>query len=637
MRWNGLRWLAGCWLALVHFPDPALAADGPRDDRMAAIVAAVRAEEAKFKDIEYVVRIVVRDTSPKGPNRADDVKTMATRHAIYQGDWTYFRLQAFERGSDTKFRREEISAYDGERTRTVVAGNSANIHLGRWQHPDLCPAHSLPLAHVNVAFPLSVFLGGTEAVRAHTAYVGEIAQFGVLDAYSEVAARFESEDVVDGLRCLTVRVDRRYSGNAPALQELWLAPERNYHCIKARLSWPDGRLGDLPSREMRVEGLRELVPGVWFPTRIAVDEYDAKAPGRHRESAVGRTVMTVEKVELAPHRAAAFFRDVPVPAELPVFTIKDRELAGWTPPRPIDDDRGRANLARLAARVAEQERRYDGLEVKAHERQSDINPDTLEQNRVAEWSSEGRSIQRKDRSFSTSRSDLFMRSGERSELSQTLAHDGQWTRILAGRRTPDGSPSAVVLRKGRRANERAVREATCPHQPHTLVLREYPARPALEDLLDASRAALSGRFAGHLRHCGAAEVGGHPCIVLAGGLTPMRGRRPGGLLVLYMATDRNDIPIKMEYFNPYIAGRYVPQQFVTAGDFREIAEGLWYPFRITALGFENGPRMARGWFVLAWRRDTTIDSATLAPAVERVRFPRRDRPRGGHDSGPRRG
>ena len=211
MRWNGLRWLAGCWLALVHFPDPALAADGPRDDRMAAIVAAVRAEEAKFKDIEYVVRIVVRDTSPKGPNRADDVKTMATRHAIYQGDWTYFRLQAFERGSDTKFRREEISAYDGERT---AHGRRRQFR----QHPPGPLAASGPLSRAQPAagprrrrLPTLGLPGRDRGGPAHTAYVGEIAQFGVLDAYSEVAARFESEDVVDGLRCLTVRVDRAYS------------------------------------------------------------------------------------------------------------------------------------------------------------------------------------------------------------------------------------------------------------------------------------------------------------------------------------------------------------------------------------------------------------------------------------------
>src|SRR5262249_1031435 len=200
--------------------------DRPRDERMAAIIAAVRAEEAKFRDIEYVARIVVRNTSPKGAGRADDVKALATRHAVFQGGRTYFRLQTFERGFDTKFRREEISGYDGERTRTVVAGNSANIHLGRWQHPDLLPAHSLPLARGDVGFPLSVFLGGTEAIHAHSGYIGEMAEFGALDAFVEVSPRPESEEVVDGLHCLKIRVERRYSANASALQELWLSPER---------------------------------------------------------------------------------------------------------------------------------------------------------------------------------------------------------------------------------------------------------------------------------------------------------------------------------------------------------------------------------------------------------------------------
>jgi hypothetical protein len=88
MRRGGLRLLAGCWLALVRLSAAAVAADGPKDERMAAIVAAVRAEEAKFRDIEYTVRIVGRDTSPNGAGRADDVTKLVTWHAIFQGDRT---------------------------------------------------------------------------------------------------------------------------------------------------------------------------------------------------------------------------------------------------------------------------------------------------------------------------------------------------------------------------------------------------------------------------------------------------------------------------------------------------------------------------------------------------------------------
>ena len=77
-----------------------------------------------------------------------------------------------------KYRHEEISACDGERTRTVVAGNCANIHLGRWQHPAISPAHSLPLAHYGINFPLSIYLSGTEAIHAYLEYPRELVDSG---------------------------------------------------------------------------------------------------------------------------------------------------------------------------------------------------------------------------------------------------------------------------------------------------------------------------------------------------------------------------------------------------------------------------------------------------------------------------
>ena len=89
---------------------------------------------------------------------------------------------------------------------------------------------------------------------------------------------FEGEEVVDGLRCVKVRVDRwSLLQGRPALQYLWLAPERNYHCVKEQLSWPKSMFGDLPLHEMHVDELREVAPGLWFPTKITVVEYDAQA------------------------------------------------------------------------------------------------------------------------------------------------------------------------------------------------------------------------------------------------------------------------------------------------------------------------------------------------------------------------
>ncbi|MGO9469886.1 MAG: hypothetical protein ACLQVF_37770, partial [Isosphaeraceae bacterium] len=47
----------------------AAAVDVRADDRMAPIVAEVRAQEAKYRDIEYIVKSTIREADPKAPDR----------------------------------------------------------------------------------------------------------------------------------------------------------------------------------------------------------------------------------------------------------------------------------------------------------------------------------------------------------------------------------------------------------------------------------------------------------------------------------------------------------------------------------------------------------------------------------------
>ena len=239
MRRNPRRFAAGWFVTISLFPlgPVVVATDEPRPvakaDRMAAIVAAVRAEEAKYRDIEYVARIVVRDMKRKDAADPAEVTTQATRRVVLQGDRIYFRNESFERVLADKRHLEEVSAYDGERTRTVVAGNCVNIHLGRFEHPDVYPAHTLPLAHYRVNFPLSVYLSGTEAIHAHPKYPRFVGESGSIYEFTKVVTHFEGEEKVDGLRCVKIRVDRwSYSRSPASLQYLWLAPERNYLCVK---------------------------------------------------------------------------------------------------------------------------------------------------------------------------------------------------------------------------------------------------------------------------------------------------------------------------------------------------------------------------------------------------------------------
>src|SRR5262249_19037558 len=55
-------------------------------------------------------------------------------------------------------------------------------------------------------------------------------------------------------------------------------------------------------------------------------------------------------------------------------------------------------------------------------------------------------------------------------------------------------------------------------------------------------------------------------------------------------------------------------------DFREIAPGTWYPFRVVELSFENWIPMAQGRILLNWRREYRIESVTMAPKVDAALF-----------------
>ena len=144
--------LPNSWLlaaVLFHLGQVGLGAaessgDDDQENRMAAIVAAVRAAGGEIS--RHRVRREDHDREqPIAKPRIEpsDVTSLETRHVVLQGDRIFLRKDAHERVLATKAHREELSAYDGEQTRTVVAGNCVNIHLGRFEHPDIYPAHSL--------------------------------------------------------------------------------------------------------------------------------------------------------------------------------------------------------------------------------------------------------------------------------------------------------------------------------------------------------------------------------------------------------------------------------------------------------------------------------------------------------------
>lgn len=580
----------------------------PADPKLAPIVEALRAEEAKYRDIEYVVRIVGRDPQRRDPNAPSDVTTMVRRRVVFQGDRTYFRHEAFERVGAIKYRHEETSAYDGERTRTVIAGNCANIHLERWRHPRLLPAHTLPLAHHGINFPLSIYLGGTSAIHAYLGYPAWLAEANPWQSFRKIESHLEGEETIDGLRCARIRTDRWYQPNQPSnRQRIWLALDRNDLCIKEEQDLGVYRY------ELRVPELREAAPGIWFPARASLAISQANGPNPVNPPAAIRSDMTVESVSLSPRHEPAFFREVAIPDGLPTFTVSHRRVVDAMPPQPFDDDWGREKMAELVRRVGEQERRYDALEVTS--RTLSIHPHIFiaSQDNSFDALSEERLVVRGDRAWAGVRRKVDGPAGWAENGSTTIAYDGEWTRW--SRRW--GSPEApqlirATLRRGSMPGGRAQLGGVRAHRPHAMVLRNLKLGPieSLEELLASGRedvAAWPFRF----RYGGAAEVDGRRCIQVRGDTAehPANGSQS---LVLYLDADRNEIPLKVEHHLKPAGQPPILLSVTRCGDLREIAPGLWYPFRVTRCESSWASMLSDGWFVLSARSEASVES--VAPA-----------------------
>jgi beta-lactamase regulating signal transducer with metallopeptidase domain/thiol-disulfide isomerase/thioredoxin len=587
------------------------------------VIAALRAEEEKYRDIEYSLKLTTRKAEPKAPDGPGEVQSEETRHVVLQGDRVSFRGESTTRLFKTDRRREEFSAYDGERTRSVIAGNSANIHLGRFEHPDVYPAHTVPLIHYRLNFPLSVYLSGGDAIRAHPKYGHFMQESGSVTEFTKVEAHVEGEERVDGLRCLKIRVSRwYYSKDVPVLQHLWLAPERNYLCIKERLSWPKSMFGDLPMHEMHTADLHEIAPGIWFPMKITTIDYDREALRQKKQVVGSRTETVVEQAGLGPRHDLVFFQDVQIPAGLPVFTIQDGRIFGSSLPEPIGDEaKEKAKLEEVIVKVREQELRYADLEVKARVDYKHVGSDMLMDGTITGRTEADRSVLRGALAYFTEHGSYTTLGGVRREQNEVQAFDGQWTREFhRSVRDDQQERRNASLRKGGGGKAEGRHDGIRVLRPHTFLVRDDWLYGPLADLLVSPWHDKTNKYHLRFRYCGEEDIDGHPCVKLRGEVTTREGQPPSSLMAFWLATDRNFIPIKLEHYGGNFGLPPMPSGISRCDDFREIAPGVWYPFRSTLLAFDNWQEMARRRITLNWRRVYHVESATLSPKVDTALF-----------------
>ena len=187
-------------------------------------------------------RIVVRDSARKDAADPAEVTTLATRRVVLQGDRSYVRYEAA----------------NARRSRGIVGScspptmvSAAYGHRKQLREHSPQPLHSpryLPGARI-AAGSLQDQLPPLRLSRRNrrdppTSSIPQtLADTGSINVFARVVARFDGEEPIDGLRCVKVRVDRWFPPHDdPFPQYLWLAVERNYHCVQEQYLGPDNRV-----------------------------------------------------------------------------------------------------------------------------------------------------------------------------------------------------------------------------------------------------------------------------------------------------------------------------------------------------------------------------------------------------------
>lgn len=250
-------------LLSIVWPVEILAgADGPAGPKtLEELVARVREQEALFVDLDVTIKTSWQfhpDPQPPrrgmgfGPRVADSVE--ATIHCVRSGEQLFAaRDEVVSLTSGTKLRGRSLAVSDGMQTVAIDDNNSATVFRRRYEPAWVLPPHSWPLFPLEVNFPLSLYLQGTEAIKASPKVPRTPIERGSAFEFNKVESAFLGTDSVGELRCVKVQIQRwHYTRDPPIVQYLWLAKDRNYHVAQVQTVWTrNGR--DIPGDAMRRE------------------------------------------------------------------------------------------------------------------------------------------------------------------------------------------------------------------------------------------------------------------------------------------------------------------------------------------------------------------------------------------------
>jgi hypothetical protein len=94
------------------------------------------------------------------------------------------------------------------------------------------------------------------------------------------------------------------------------------------------------------------------------------------------------------------------------------------------------------------------------------------------------------------------------------------------------------------------------------------------------------------------------------GKTRIQGHR-----ILWLARDRNYLPVKAEAFN-YFYSRDMAIETSSMTDLREIADGVWFPYQSEISVFAELALLEKKESILSWRREYLVTDVSLSPSYD---------------------
>ncbi|HEY2841258.1 MAG TPA: M56 family metallopeptidase [Pirellulales bacterium] len=589
---------------------------------MAALIAKVREQEERFGDYSATIRLS-REFAPPAEEKVTFGMSfgpspvrgwLETNRQVVQGE--RFKVLGDETtllASSEKLESKRECVCDGAKTVTIEAG-TAMIQAGRMEPPQMLLPHDWGMFHLEVNFPLSVYLGGTEAMKSCPKVRRHPAEHGAVFEFNKIETKLLDDEQVDGLDCAKVRVQRwHYTKDPPTIQYLWLAKDRNYHVAKTRTAYIQ-KFIEVNRTESRVTRWRQLGDNLWAPAAVEVFEHSSTARQPEGEPKPERR-LEVDEMAFGPRLTAETFELPKIPADAPVFAISaDGELIDSPHhPRPAPADPA-VTLETILTRLAAEESRYDRLDIHSHERFSMVNQHGWSMGGLhVESESQNRSVFLGERCYYEENEMSHLADGRKFSSLIRQAHDGARTReirTLAAFGEEQKPQRSAALKLGHPDEWQTVR-------PYALVMRRHRNPNSLAAYFRSGHIKGPDTSAMKVEYMGDELIGDLHCHKLRYEIVSSAGKVPNSYWLVWLARDRNLLAVERRAYRTDMHAT-LPIRLSYLEDLREIQPGDWFPYRCVELAFQDFSRVGvvANRLVLEGRHEITVDRVTVDPKPE---------------------